>query len=108
MHGYTQTNFVCKMSGAHTDMVHALINYVILYIQNINIIININLINSILIRKLNLFINSIQIIIMGININFLNLKGIYKNIYIILEGISNIINIYIIKNICNELLLSIL
>ena len=81
-------------------------------LDSINTILNlrfiINLIDFVLIRKLNLFINLIQIIIININIDFLNLKGIYRNIYIILKRISNIINIFIIKNIYNKLLLNIL
>lgn len=49
----------------------------------------INLIDSILIRKLNLLINLIQTIIIDINTDFLNLKGICKDICIILKEVSN-------------------
>ena len=68
----------------------------------------INLIDFILIKKLNLFISLVWIIIVNINVDSLYLKGIYRNVCIILKGVSNIINIYIIENTCNELLLNIL
>lgn len=65
----------------------------------------INLIDSVLARKLNLPISPVQTTIVGISADSLNLRGICRDVRVALGGVSNVINIYVMENARNELLL---